>query len=131
MADVAYLDSSAIVKTIIREPESAGLRRFLRRYAVHAASSLVRAEVLRAVRRVDSAAVPRVRQALARLVLLDLTEETLVAAGMLEPATLRTLDAIHLVSAQRLVPQLGALVTYDQRMASAASDIGLPVHAPS
>jgi uncharacterized protein len=131
VADVAYLDSSAIVKVVIKEPESAALRRFLRRYTVHASSGLARAEVLRAVRRVDPAAVPRVHEALEKLVLVELTDELLTAAGMLEPPPLRTLDAIHLVSAQRLSPQLGGLVTYDQRMASAAVDLGFPVQTPA
>ena len=63
--------------------------------------------------------------------LLELTDELLTAAGMLEPPTLRTLDAIHLASALRLGAQLDVLITYDQRMASAAAALGLPVEAPS
>jgi predicted nucleic acid-binding protein len=44
--DVAYLDSSAIVKTVVREHESLALRRFLGRYPIHASAALATAEVL-------------------------------------------------------------------------------------
>jgi len=131
VAEVAYLDSSAIVKTIVREPESAALRRFLRGFPRHASSGLARAEMLRAIRRAQPGAIPRVHDALRKLVLLELTDELLTAAGMLHPPTLRTLDAIHLASALRLGAQLDVLITYDQRMASAAAALGLPVAAPS
>jgi hypothetical protein len=129
--EIAYLDSSAIVKTIIKEPESVALARFLRAYPVHAASGLARAEVLRAVRRANERAVARVHDAMGRLVLLEVTDELLTAAGLLEPPTLRTLDAIHLASARMLSAQLGALVTYDQRMAASAAALGLPVVTPA
>jgi predicted nucleic acid-binding protein len=131
VAEVAYLDSSAIVKTIVREPESPGLRRFLRRFPRHASSGLARAEILRAIRRAQPDAIPRAQDALRRLVLLELTDEMLTVAGMLEPPTLRTLEAIHLASALRLGAQLEVLITYEQRMVSAAAALGLPVEAPS
>jgi uncharacterized protein len=130
VADVLYLDSSAIVKTVIREPESAGLRREVHRYPIHASSSLARVEVVRAVRRTDPAAVPRALAALEKLLLIEVTTSVLIAAGTLDPAALRTLDAIHLVSAQILASRLGALITYDERMAVAASGLGLPVGMP-
>jgi uncharacterized protein len=129
--DAAYLDSSAIVKTVIREPESAGLRRFLRRYPIHASSALARAEVLRAVRRAEPRAIPRASAAVGRLLLVEMTDQLLAAAGMLDPANLRTLDAIHLASAQILAPRLHTVVTYDERMAVAATALGLAVEMPS
>lgn len=53
------------------------------------------------------------------------------SAGMLLPADLRSLDAIHLATAQRLGQDLGAIVTYDERMANAATNLGHPVVVPA
>lgn len=131
MADVAYLDSSAIVKTVVREPESVALRRALRRFPIHASAGLARAEVLRAVRRAEPRALPRAYQALGKLLLIELDDTLLDAAGTLDPPELRTLDAIHLTAAQALAPELGALITYDDRMAAAASALGFEVEAPA
>lgn len=130
MTAVAYLDSSAIVKLVVREPESAALRRALRATSVHASCALATAEVLRAVRRADPAAMPRARATLRRVVLLELTNTLLTDAGLLDPPTPRTLDAIHLASARSLGEDLAAVITYDDRMATAAVSLGLPVQAP-
>jgi predicted nucleic acid-binding protein len=51
-----------------------------------------------------------------------------VAAMM--PAGLRSLDAIHVASADVLASELTAIVTYDKRMAKAARRVGLPVATP-
>jgi predicted nucleic acid-binding protein len=45
-----YLDSSAIVKLVVRERESTALRRFLRSYRDRISCSLAGTEVPRAVR---------------------------------------------------------------------------------
>lgn len=131
MTTVLYLDSSALVKTVIREPESAALRRFLRRFPTHASSGLARAEVLRAVRRADPAAVNGVRDVMERLLLIDVSETLLIEAGLLDPPELRTLDAVHLSAARTLGTDLAAVITYDERMARAALDLGLPLEAPT
>jgi predicted nucleic acid-binding protein len=130
-ADVAYLDSSALVKLVVRESESAALRRFLRRHPVHASSALATTEVLRAVRRADPAALPAVHEALGRVVILELTDDVLRDAGLLDPPELRTLDAIHLAAARTLGGDLTAVVTYDERMAAAAALLGLTVAVPT
>jgi predicted nucleic acid-binding protein len=130
-ADVAYLDSSALVKLVVREPESAALRRFLRGHAVHASSALATTEVLRAVRRADPAAIPAAHEALGRIVVLELTEDLLRDAGLLDPPELRTLDAVHLSAARMLGTDLAAVVTYDERMASAGALLGFTVAAPT
>jgi predicted nucleic acid-binding protein len=130
-ADVAYLDSSALVKLVVREPESAALRRFLRGHAVHASSSLATAEVLRAVRRADPAAMSAAEEVLRRIVLLRMTDDLLRDAGLLDPPELRTLDAVHLSAARTLGGDLAAVVTYDERMASAGALLGLTVAVPA
>ncbi len=130
MLDVAYLDSSAIVKTVIEEPESRALRAFLRGFRTRASAELARAEVVRAVRRAEPDALRRAYEVLDRLLLVTVSRSVIEAAGLLDPPDVRTLDAVHLAAARTLVPQLGALVTYDTRMRSAASALAFPVEAP-
>ncbi len=127
---VTYLDSSAVVKLAVREPESAALRRYLRRRGPLLSSALARAEVLRALLPVGEAAVARGWEVLSRLHLMRVSDRVLSAAGALEPTTLRTLDAIHLATAAQLERDLGFLVTYDGRMADAATQHGHRVAAP-
>ncbi len=126
-----YLDSSAIVKLVVREPESAALRRFLRRRRPVIASALARTEVVRALLHLGAEAVERGHGVLARLDLARVSDRVLRAAGTLSPADLRSLDAIHLATAQRLGDDLAQVVTYDGRMAVAAESLGFTVAAPS
>lgn len=130
MSSIAYLDSSALVKTVVEEPESKALRRLLRRFETHASSGLARTEVVRAVRRAQPSALPQALAALERLALIEVSQAVLDSAGVLDPPTLRTLDAIHLAAARTLSPQLAALVTYDERLAAAGRSLGLPIEAP-
>lgn len=125
-----YLDSSAIVKLAVREPESAALRRWLRRKRPLVASALARTEVLRALLPAGEEAVGRGRAVLRSLDLLRVNDRVLEAAGLLLPLALRSLDAIHLATARELGDELGALVTYDDRMAAAARALGHRVAAP-
>src|SRR6476659_9766469 len=97
-----YLDSSAIVKLVVAEPESAALRRYLRRRRPLVSSALARAEVARALLPLGEAAARRGHEVLARLELLRVSDRILSAAGDLLPAELRTIDAIHLATAQHL-----------------------------
>lgn len=125
-----YLDTSALAKLLIVEAESAALLSYLTGHAdqVRASTALVRTELPRAAMRV-SADEAAVSAALDDLVLLRLDDALLDQAGRLSPATLRSLDAIHLASALRASP-LTAFVCYDRRLAEAAAALGLPVAAP-
>ena len=125
-----YLDSSAIVKLAIREPESAALRRYLRRKRPLVTSALARTEVLRALLPAGDEAVARGRSVLQRLDLVRINDRVLNAAGVLHPHGLRSLDAIHLATAQQLGPELTALVTYDVRMVTAAKQLGYRIVQP-
>lgn len=97
-----YLDSSAIVKLAVREPESDALRRYLRTRHPRVSSALARAEVMRALLDKGESARKAGRRALAHLDLLRVDKRVLDLAGGLLPFELRTLDAIHLATAQRL-----------------------------
>jgi predicted nucleic acid-binding protein len=125
-----YLDSSAIVKLAVQEPESAALRRYLRRRRPLVSSALARTEVLRALLPAGETALARGREVLARLDLVRVTDRVLDAAGALRPVELRSLEAIHLATAQRLGSDLGPFVTYDDRLAEAARRLGYRVAAP-
>jgi predicted nucleic acid-binding protein len=125
-----YLDSSAIVKLAVREPESLALRRYLRRRQPLISSALARTEVLRALLPAGDAAVNRGRSVLQRIDLVRVSDPMLSAAGVLRPPELRSLDAIHLATAQALGDELKAVVTYDDRMATAASRLGQRVVQP-
>ncbi len=130
--NVWYLDSSAIVKFAVAEDESdvlAAWRGDLDSEDVLMTCELAVAEVLRAVSRVDGDS----EIALAHLDSLEqlvVDRNLLLAAGRLEPAGLRTLDAIHLAAATAAGDDLGGVVTYDERMGAAAQALGLTTLAP-
>ena len=127
-----YLDSSAIVKLVAAEPESAALRRELAAHPERVSSALARVEVLRALRRMNAGAevLERAEQVLDRIALARPEKPVLRAAADLRDRGLRTLDALHLATALSL-PGLDALVTYDRRLAAAATAAGLAVLAPA
>ena len=125
-----YLDSSSLVKLVVREPESGALARFLRREKERVSSALARVEVVRAVRAHGSGAVARATSVLARVHLLRVDDDVLADAAALDPPVLRSLDAIHLASARALGSELEGIVTYDTRMAEAARLLGISVFAP-
>lgn len=126
-----YLDSSAIVKLAVQEPESAALRRHLRRRRPLVSSALARTEVVRALLPSGSQAVRRGRDVLARIELARMNDRVLIAAGTLLPADLRSLDAVHLAAAQQFGADLAQVVTYDERMAEAAKTLGWSVASPA
>lgn len=130
-ADVAYLDTSAAVRLLMRERETTALRRELRRWPRRASSNLLRVELLRAIKR---AGLPRLsvpaQRHLAAVTLIRLDDALLDRAGDLDPASLRSLDAIHLASALTLGRDLGVVVTYDDRMLQGAAALGLPTASP-
>jgi predicted nucleic acid-binding protein len=52
-------------------------------------------------------------------------------ASDLEPPSLRSLDAVHLAAALSVGADLAGVVTYDERMAAAATGLQLHVEAPA
>lgn len=131
MTRVAYLDSSALVKLVIAEPESAALRRYVRNRRPLVSSALARTEVLRSLLSFGDVALARGRRVLRTIELLRVNDRVFVAAGTLLPAEVRSLDAIHLATAQQLGDDLGVVVTYDVRMADAAAKLGLHTQTPA
>jgi predicted nucleic acid-binding protein len=125
-----YLDASALVKLVTREPESVALRRFLRGKRALVASAIVRAEVSRAVIHLGPDRARKARDVVAGIELIRVSDRILTTAGGLQPAEMRTLDAIHLATAQVLDQELARVVTYDDRMATAATSLGMSVLSP-
>ena len=125
-----YLDSSAIVKLVMVEPESAALRRYVSRRRPMVSSALARAEVARALLPLGGQAVRRGAEVLRRLELIRVSDRVLAAAGQLQPPELGTLDAIHLATALELGRDLARVVTYDERLRVAAVSVGCAVAAP-
>lgn len=125
-----YLDSSAIVKLAVREQESVALRRYLRRRRPLVSSALARTEVLRALRPAGDDAISAGRNVLKRLDLVRINNRVLEAAAKLLPVEVRSLDAIHLATVEQLGDDLGALITYDDRMAEVAKQSGHRVVTP-
>jgi uncharacterized protein len=126
-----YVDSSAIVKLAVREPESDAVRKHLRRRRPLVSSGLARTEVLRALLPGGTASLDAGRRVLARIDLVRVNDRVLSLAGSLMPEELRSLDAIHLATAKRLGTDLGEIVTYDGRMATAARSMGFKVATPA
>ncbi len=129
---VWYLDASALVKLIVAEPESGALRRYLGERPRIISSRIAEVELRCAVARQDEIdAGDRVSSLIATVELLELDGEVARRAGELTPATLRSLDAIHLASALVIAPEVDAVVAYDTRLAAAARAAGLAVVAPA
>ena len=127
-----YLDTSALVKLVVREPESSALQGWLAAEPRGPVSSdLARTELMRAVRRAAPDFAPSARRVLDSVALMEVTTAIFEQAGRLEPASLRSLDAIHLAAALDLGDDLDGLVTYDLQMAVAAASAGIRVVAPS
>jgi predicted nucleic acid-binding protein len=128
-----YLDSSALVKLAITEPESAGLLSWLAAQPnlVRVASTLIRVEVPRAVWRAEPSALPESYLVIRRTTEIELSDEVLSKAAGVKPVTLRAIDAIHLASALVLRRELTAFVSYDKRLLAAAKEAGLPTASPA
>jgi predicted nucleic acid-binding protein len=130
--ELVYLDSSALVKLVLPERESAALFSTLQAYPLRVASALIATEVPRAIRRVAPSpeAMERSRSVVESIHLLRIDEAVLTQAAGLEPPGLRTLDAIHLATAVGLGDELLAFVSYDLRLIEAARALELPVLSP-
>jgi predicted nucleic acid-binding protein len=128
----AYLDSSAIMKLIVPEPESEALEYALQEWPDLLSSELASVEIRRALRRVGAppAAGRRADGVLKTLILLHLDEPVLRLAARTGSPLLRSLDAIHLATALSIGDFPDAFITYDDRLAAAARKLKLRVVQP-
>ncbi len=127
-----YIDTSALVKLVIAEAETAALQTWLgESERTPVTSDLTRTELLRAVRRVAPDRMVRAREVLESVTIIDVTTAIFEDAGLIDPAILRTLDAIHLTAARALGDDLDGIVVYDARLREAATALGITVVAPN
>lgn len=130
-----YLDSAALVKMIREEDETPELISWLAAQTDSelVSSALVEVEVPRALRRNQPAALSAVAPMISRIFRVEIGADVRAIAGAYMDSYLRSLDAIHLATAEILVASgktMTAFVTYDKRLAGAAADAGLTVLAP-
>ena len=86
---------------------------------------------MRAVRRVAPELTKKAGEVVAQVSVIEVGEPIRARAALLEPASVRSLDALHLATAIEIGDALDAVITYDARMAAAARSLGLAVTAPS
>ncbi len=126
-----YLDSSALLKLIFSERESAALRDWLdTRPSSLVSSELGRVEMLRNARKGGERELTNAHTVLVDFDLLPLSRAVQDLACDIGGQALRSLDALHLASAVLFGEELTEFVAYDRRLARAARDAGLTVAAP-
>jgi len=128
---LVYLDTSAFLKLVAEEDESAALRRHLRRGRLRTSAVLLQTEALRAAARLSADHLALARLLLRGLALVQIDRQLYSTAGLLAPPELRSLDALHVAAALTLGQDLAEFVTYDSRMIGAARSQGLPVVTPT
>ncbi len=126
-----YLDTSVLGRVLLDEPDTPAIRRELAHFERHISSGLLSVELHRLGLRENL--LPHVAEILSGNVLIPMDDEILAAAETIAPATVATLDAIHLATAISLsnAGKLDALMTYDKQLAIGAREHGLEVLSPS
>ena len=127
-----YLDTSASLKLVMPEAETAGLELWIAERAgvPRVSSRLLRIEMLRSVARTAPQRMSRANVVLSSVALVSM-DDVAPAAEVIGDRTLRSLDAIHLATAHELRTELTAFVCYDKRLRDSAHALGLPVEAPA
>jgi predicted nucleic acid-binding protein len=128
-----YLDTSAFLKSVLGEPQSAALKAYLAAAGDPEliSSALLAVEARRSVLRNDPTQIPRTDLALLRVEQIEMSGPVLEAASRLPDPLLRTLNAIHVATALLIRDDVDVLVSYDQHMLAAAAAHGLPTAAPA
>lgn len=125
-----YVDTSALARVLLNEPGAPVIAAELSSAAGLVASRLARTELRRVALRTGEAG--DAERILASVSLIPVTSEILQAAETIAPASVGTLDAIHLVTALKAYEAgaLSRMITYDRRLADAAAKNGLTVVSP-
>jgi len=118
------------VKLPLQEAEQEALLGELVKWDGHVSSALLGVEALRACSRYGEEYAAEARSFLADVALLPLDDAVLDEAASIDPATLRSLDALHLATALSIRSDIGVFITYDQRLGTAAAQRGLVVSKP-
>lgn len=130
-----YVDTSALLKRYVREPDSDSAQRLLLADPEWVTGAHTEVEVRRNLARIlgsDPGAHQQARRLfeqdwdLAHVVALD-SQTCSVAAGLAETTGARTLDALHLAAAQRAGAPAVRLLTFDARLAQIGRSLGWSV----
>lgn len=126
-----YVDTSALGRVLLGEPDGEAVVRTLATFDLHVASRLLRVELRRLALRYD--VLQAAAELLATIALVPVDQQTLDDAETVPPASVSTLDAIHLATAVRLAAAgvVDTLMTFDARLAAGAAHHGLAVLAPA
>ncbi len=128
-----YLDTAALVKLVRWEVETDALIEWLadRSDELLLSSALAEVELPRALRRTEPALLGGVPAVLARIAVYEIDELVRTTAAAYDDPQVRSLDAIHLATADAVLgDDLTAFVTYDARLFAAAEKLGLPTASP-
>ncbi|EUA17425.1 type II toxin-antitoxin system VapC family toxin [Mycobacterium xenopi] len=130
-----YIDTSALTKLLIAEHKTPELRTWLTTQndqgEFAATSALSRVELMRVVARYgEPGQAERARYLLDGLDILPITEPVITLAETIGPATLRSLDALHLAAAAQINRELTAFVTYDHRLRDGCREVGFTTASP-
>ncbi|MEI6360799.1 MAG: type II toxin-antitoxin system VapC family toxin [Actinomycetes bacterium] len=129
----AYVDSSALLKRYLDEPDSDAAQGLLDDAGGIFTSRVAVVEVRRGISRIEN---PVERGMAKTLFMQDLSLMFVIeadaqvcelAAQFAERTALRSLDAIHVASAQRALGTTANFVTFDSRQAAGARELGLTV----
>ena len=132
MSEIAYIDTSAFVKLLVREEESEAVAAAIDQdWPNLVASEILAVEAFRAALRRGGEVPAQVPRLLRRVVLLPLSPATRESACRIGSPELRALDAIHLATALSQGARASAIFTYDARLAQASVNAGLRVLAPA
>jgi predicted nucleic acid-binding protein len=136
MVRAFYVDASAAVKLGTFEDETPALKEFLARTGNESgslqlvSSELLVVEVFRALRRVMPDGALRARVVCDKIATKSITPDVIRFASVMEPSPLRGLDAIHLATAVSLGPSIQSVITFDDRMIEACTQLGLEAVSP-
>jgi predicted nucleic acid-binding protein len=126
-----YVDTSALGRVLLDEPDKSLIEDALDTFDQVTASRLLRVELRRVGLR--RGLLERADALLADVSLVSVDDRILTAVETLTPASVGTLNAIHLATVVRLhrASELDALMTYDKQLADGAREHGITVLSPS
>ncbi len=118
------------MKLPLREAEHDALLLELSAWDGYVSSALLGVESIRACGRYGEQYAVDARAFLVGVSLLPLDDGVLAEAAAIDPAELRSLDALHLATALSIQDEIGAFLAYDERLIAAAISRGFTVRSP-
>ena len=124
-----YIDSSAILKLIKPEKESAALIKKLPSALI--ASRISRVEVTRTIIRYEPDLLDSTYDLLADIQMVPVEDSIItIAENLPQFINLRSLDSLHIASALAIKNVLKGIITYDKEMVIAANALGFKTLSP-